>query len=75
MSKSFGKFELNSNFFLVNGWVNPIVFACKNCLSRFNKAFSKSEDAFNRLKDEIRECFTLQDQEVKKLKNIYEIIN
>ncbi len=39
------------------------------------KVFSKSEDAFNTLKNEIRECFTLQDQEVKKLKNIYEIIN
>ena len=38
------------------------------------KVFSKSEDAFNTLKDEIRECFTLQDQEVKKLKNIYEVI-
>ena len=38
------------------------------------KVFSKSEDAFSALKDRVRDCFILQDQEVKKLNNIYEII-
>ena len=42
---------------------------------RSNQAsFLLQDGEFNTLKDEIRECFTLQDQEVKKLKNIYEVI-
>ena len=38
------------------------------------KVFSNSEDDFNEVKNDIRDCFVLQGSKVKKLNNIYEII-
>ena len=39
------------------------------------KVYSKSEDAFNVVKDQIRKCFIIQDSEAKNLNDVYEKIN
>ena len=39
------------------------------------KVYSKSEDALNVVKDQIRKCFIIQDSEAKNLSDVYEKIN
>ena len=39
------------------------------------KVFADTEDSFKQIKDQIINCFVLTDQEVKKPKNIYQVIN
>ena len=39
------------------------------------KVYSKSEDALNVVKDQIRKCFIIQDSEAKNLNDVYEKIN
>ena len=39
------------------------------------KVFADTEDSFKQIKDQIINSFVLTDQEVKKPKNIYQVIN
>ncbi len=39
------------------------------------KVFADTEDSFKQIKDQIIDSFVLTDQEVKKPKNIYQVIN